>query len=106
MDTRKVIDAAIQRTTKNTKKVNIFRSDPDAAGITDAEIAGYQALAGTAHGAGVLRMLEDYPKTMRNLRIGSFRVTMNDQTKNPQGVIDNIADEYNILIELVKVETP
>jgi hypothetical protein len=50
-------------------------------------------------------MLEYYPETMKNLRIKSFSVTTNDQTKNAQGKIENPTDEYNVLIELIRVET-
>jgi hypothetical protein len=98
IDTRNVIDTAISRTSNNPGKVNTFRSDPSAPGITDDEIAGYQALAGTSHGAGVLRMLEDYPETMKNMRIESFSVT----------TLDTVASDgaYNVLVRLTKVETP
>jgi hypothetical protein len=97
-NTKKVIDAAIERTGGDRGKSNTFRGDPSANGITNDEIAGYQALAGTAHGAGVLRMLQDYPETMKNMRIGSFRVATDDTA--------GAGEEYHILIELVKVATP
>jgi hypothetical protein len=97
-NTKEVIDAAIKRTGGDRGKSNTFRGDPSADGITNDEIAGYQALAGTSHGAGVLRMLEDNPATMKNMRIGSFRVATDDTA--------GAGDEYHILIELVKVATP
>jgi hypothetical protein len=97
-ETRNLIDAAIERTKGDPAKVNTFRGDPAAPGITSDEIAAYQLLAGSPHGHRVVLMLADYANTMRNVRIESFSVTTTETAA---------ADEaYNVLIKFVKIETP
>jgi hypothetical protein len=94
--TQEFIDAAIKRTAGDRGSVNTFRCDPDAPGITTDEIAAYQLLAGSDHVHRVLLMLENYPTSMKNVRIESLSVTT--------PATRDATDEYNIVIKLAKVE--
>jgi len=96
--TAECIEGAIVRTAGDRAKVNTFRSDPNAPGVTTNELAAYQLLAGSDHVHRVLLMLKDYPTTMRNVRIESLGVTT-PATKDA-------TDEYNIIIKFVKIENP
>lgn len=98
VQTQEYIEGAIVRTAGDGTKVNTFRSDPDAPGVTTNELAAYQLLAGSDHVHRVLLMLKDYPTTMRNVRIESVSVTT-PATKDA-------TDEYNIIIKFLKTENP
>ena len=92
--TQTAINAAILRTKGDGTAMQTFRSDPKKAG--DDELAAYQLIAGTAHGDRVLKMLADYPKTMKNVRIESFSVFTPKTQPGP--------GEYAIVIKFYKVD--
>jgi hypothetical protein len=94
--TQEYIEGAIVRTAGDRAKVNTFRSDPNASGVTTNELAAYQLLAGSDHVHRVLLMLKDYPTTMKNVRIESLSVTT-PATKDA-------TDEYSIIIKFAKIE--
>lgn len=70
--TQLAIEHALQRINADGTVPRTFRSDPKVA--NNDELAGYQLIAGTAHGDRVLKMLTDYPQTMKNVQIESFTV--------------------------------
>lgn len=96
--TKELIDAAIKKVDGKREEVNVFRSGTTNVVGSPAERTAFEMLAGSDHVNRVLKMLADYPQTMRNVRIDSLSVTTSD-TKTSE-------DEYNILIKLVKVSTP
>lgn len=86
------INAAIIRNKGDGTTMQTYRSDPKLAG--DDELAAYQLIAGTAHGDRVLKMLGDYPQTMKNVRIESFSVFTPKTVPGP--------GEYAIMIKFYK----
>lgn len=96
--TQHLIENAIKRTHGDRTKVNTFRSDPDAPGITSDELAAYQLIAGSDHADRVLKMLADYPATMKNVRIERFDVATTDTV--------GATDEYVLIIKFTKVDNP
>lgn len=92
--TQIAINAAILRIKGDGTAMQTFRSDPKKA--SDDELAAYQLIAGTAHGDRVLKMLADYPKTMKNVRIESFSVFTPKTQPGP--------GEYAIIIKFFKVD--
>ncbi|KAF2855907.1 hypothetical protein T440DRAFT_463255 [Plenodomus tracheiphilus IPT5] len=96
--TQALIETAIMRTKGDRTKVNVIRSDPKAPGITENELSAYQLVAGSDHCDRVLKMLTDFPETMRNVRIESLSVSTSDTAK--------AGDEYSIVIKFIKVAEP
>lgn len=97
-ETKVMITAAIKRTNGDPKRVSTFQGEPEPSGITGEELAAYQNLAGSTHAHRVIKMLTDYPETMKNVRIESFSVTT-QETEGAEG-------EYNIVIKFTQVEEP
>ncbi|CAN9322620.1 unnamed protein product [Alternaria alternata] len=96
--TQGYIEEAIKQINSDRSRVSTFQSDPAAPGILPDEVAGYQLLAGSDHVHRVLLMLNDYPSTIKNVRVESLSVT----TPATVG-----ADEaYNIIIKFTKLNTP
>lgn len=98
LNTRRFIEAAIERKNGNPEQVNVFRSDPNAPGMTAGEMAGCQLLAGSDHVHRVNWMLKDYPATMKNIRIESLHVT----TYHTVGA----ENTWFIVIKFMKVAEP
>ena len=96
--TQGYIEEAIKRIKGNRSRVNTFRSDPAAPGILPDEVAAYQLLAGSDHVHRVLLMLNDYPSTMKNVRVESLSVT----TPATEGA----EEVYNIVIKFTKLDAP
>lgn len=96
--TRMLIDNAIQRVNGNPAQVNVFRSGTTGTTVLADERMAFEILAGSDHVNRVLRMLADYPQTMKNVRIESLSVTTS--------ATETADNAYNILIKLTKVESP
>jgi hypothetical protein len=91
--TQALIDAAVAKAEMDPVKVNVIRSGM-VSGPLPAEITAFEILSGADHVNRVHRVMQDYPSTMKNLRIESLTMTTSCTT-----VADN---EYNILITLAK----
>jgi hypothetical protein len=96
--TQGYIEEAIKRIKGDRAGVNTFRSDPAAPGVLPDEVAAYQLLAGSDHVHRVLLMLNDFPSTMKNVRVESLSVT----TPATEGA----DDVYNIVIKFTKLDAP
>jgi len=90
-ETQELIDAAIDLMKGDRTKVNTFRGDPKASGVTENELAAYRTIAGSPHAHRVIKMLADYPETMPNVRVESFSVTTSET--------EAADEEYNIVIK-------
>jgi hypothetical protein len=96
--TQGYIEEAIKRIKGDRAGVNTFRSDPAAPSVLPDEVAAYQLLAGSDHVHQVLLMLNDFPSTMKNVRVESLSVTT-PATKGAD-------DVYNIVIKFTKLDAP